>query len=91
MKLKSHKEYTYDHILDTYNLTKDKRFIVYCSIKFNQLNLLDVLKIFDLNFEEAFLYIYNIQQELDGKMYCPSFRLLKTSDENFDDDNFYDD
>lgn len=73
IKIKSHDNYNYNDILDYYNLTKNKKFISYCFIKKNNLSLVDIIDIFreyenDIDFEKIYLFVLNIQRELDGKI-----------------------
>lgn len=66
MELKKHSEYTYDQILDKYNETKDKKFLSYAFIKSNNVEILRIMDMFKTDFIQTFLYVKNIQRELDG-------------------------
>lgn len=64
--IKNHKEYSYDEILDKYNSTKDYKFLSYARLKFNKINVLELYEMYNVPYEELFMYIYNIQRELDN-------------------------
>lgn len=92
MKIQHHKYYSYDEIFDKYNSTKDRRFLSYAFIKKNNLTADILMKLFEVDFETSFLYIYNIQRELNGEKPIKTFSSIKEEDDiNFDDmDDLYD-
>lgn len=91
MKLKSHKEYSYDEIFDKYLEKRDRRFISYAFIKRNNLEFDKLIQLFETDFETMFLYIYNIQRELDNQSICKNFHMIKSNEDDITLDDFFDD
>jgi len=85
MKIQPHKYYSYDEIFDKYLSTKDKRFLSYAFIKRNNLTADLLMKFFEVDFETSFLYIYNIQRELDNEKPFKTFNSIPHDNINFDD------
>ena len=85
--IKRHSNYSYDEILDMYNSSKDRKYISYCFIKYNNLSLPTIYK---RKFDVIFLYVFNIQRELDGLKPMNNideiFNLMVETEEEDDDD-----
>jgi len=85
--IKPYDTWTDDEILDRYNETGEKLILSYLFIKKNNLKALDIKDMFD-NFEQSFLYIYNLQCVMEGKEEKEKFSYIK---DITDDDIYYDD
>jgi len=96
--IKSYNDYSYDEILDTYSQFKTKDLLIYCEIKRNKLELRDIMKQQNKSYEDAFLFVFNIQRKLDGKYPVSSFTEMEdiiynkitTNKIDEDDNEFFD-
>jgi hypothetical protein len=104
LKIKNPSLYDYDDILDKYNETKDSKFLFYCFIKKNNLNIGDIIELTNSRYDKVFTMIYNIQRELENKKPIKDFEelnlIIDGTDFGFEDndnidenniDDFFDD
>jgi len=90
--IKSYNDYSYDDILDAYSKFKTEDLIDYCFIKNNKLELPDVMKYQNKSYEDALIYLFNIQRKIEGKYTIVTLdaiqEILNPSSINNDDDWF---
>jgi len=91
----NHDNYSYDKILDTYlDSGRNKRFISYLFIKKNNIDFDTLLRLFNSNYEEMMMFLFNTQQMLDGlepvETFEELFKIVDKEDIDIDDDDFYD-
>ena len=77
LTIKNPSTYSFDDILDKYNETKDTKYLFYCFIKKNQLNVADVIELTNISYDKVFTMIYNIQRELENKKPIKKFEELE--------------
>ena len=95
--IKSYDKYTYDNILDTYSVWNTPDVLYYCTIKKNKMEIPQVMKDINKDYDKTMLFIFNIQRKLDGElpvlnldeMYKKISDLLNI-DTHIDDEDQYD-
>jgi len=73
--IRPYNTHSFDDILDVYNDNRsNKTLITYCKIKKENLQIPDIMKRYEMSYEECFLFVFNQQRLLDRKPMAESYQ-----------------